>query len=416
MPRYTKKHRKRNGGSGKGNPGKSTTQGTQKRGRPFGSKASTKEAPKSLPEHPGSGPKTKGRPSKEEINKARAASRKAAELAKAEVAAAAIAANALTGLNFPVLPSKQAKANAAAARKAKAEAEAKANAAANAAASRSLNPMATSWPPPTPKEIAFNRLNELYTQAAALNITKLISGQYYKFNKETDVIGLDCEMIATPDSPMTLASVSITRYNGTSDTFYVYYPDSEEVNYKVKYSGITKEILESKGLPFEAVHNYIKLELFGKRIVGHGLENDFNALKVNVPNSNIWDTTHIPYFMSTKKEIARNNDGNLILNKNGKKTYVEELNKSGNPLKNEYGNPIYRDQLNRDGNLIYMPRKLKNLAKLKLGSNIQESAAGHSAEEDALASLKLYKWAEEKKPDTIPDLNNTQLVAIESTA
>lgn len=242
----------------------------------------------------------------------------------------------------------------------------------------------------TPKQQALIRLNNLKEIADRLNIYKK-SQHIYHFNPYLDVIGLDCEMIETKTDPMALASVSIIRYNGASDVFYVYYPDEDVKKYKFEYSGITKEKLESEGLPFEIVQNYIKSELFGKRIVGHGLDNDFRALKIKVDDSNIWDTTRILDFMSYKKrEIGKN--------KNGK--------------------AIYENILNARGNKIPMPRKLQNLAKEKLGRYIQlkTNAAGapkgHNAVEDALASLDLYKWAEVNKPDTIPKLNTTKLEII----
>lgn len=242
----------------------------------------------------------------------------------------------------------------------------------------------------TPKQQALIKLNNLKTTADRLNIYKATQRNYI-FNPYLDVIGLDCEMIETKTDPMALASVSIIRYNGASDVFYIYYPHEDVKKYKFEFSGITKEKLESEGLPFEVVQNYIKSELFGKRIVGHGLDNDFKALKINVSDSNIWDTTRILHFMSYKRrEIGKNNNGKTI----------------------------YENILNARGNKIPLPRRLQHLAKEMLHRNIQlkvnaaGAPKGHNAVEDALASLDLYKWAEANKPDTVPALNNTKLEII----
>jgi DNA polymerase III epsilon subunit-like protein len=230
--------------------------------------------------------------------------------------------------------------------------------------------------------------------ASVLMTVKMISKEGYVFNSMMDVIGLDCEMISTHDDPMALASVSIIKYDGTSSVYYVHYPKSAIKSYKFEFSGITEKDIEEKGLPFELVQNYIKKELYGKRIVGHGLDNDFNALKIKVPDSNIWDTTRIPHFMSNKrKEVG----------------------------KNKNNNPIFENILNRNGNKIPMPRRLQHLAKEFLRRNIQQKTTaagapkGHNAIEDAVASLDLYKWAEKHKAEIVPNLNKTQFIEIEST-
>jgi DNA polymerase III epsilon subunit-like protein len=240
----------------------------------------------------------------------------------------------------------------------------------------------------TPKQQELQKINNAdYGASVLMNIKKFRKGSYL-FNPMFDVIGLDCEMISTHDDPMALASVSIIRYNGISSVYYVHYPKSAIKSYKFEFSGITEKDIEEKGLPFELVQNYIKKELYGKRIVGHGLDNDFNALKIKVPDTNIWDTTRIPHFMSNKrKEVG----------------------------KNKNNNPIFENVLNRDGNKIPMPRRLQHLAKQYLLRNIQQKTnaagapKGHNAIEDAVASLDLYKWAEEKKADIVPNLNETQL-------
>ncbi len=246
----------------------------------------------------------------------------------------------------------------------------------------------------TPKQQEIQKIIAANYGASLVMDIKKANRAGYIFNPQFDVIGLDCEMISTHDDPMALASVSIIRYDGTSSVYYVHYPKSAIKSYKFEYSGITEKDIEEKGLPFDIVQNYIKKELFGKRIVGHGLDNDFNALKIKVPDSNIWDTTRILHFMSNKKrEIG----------------------------KNKNNNPIFENILDRDGNKIPMPRKLQHLAKQFLGRNIQQKTnaagapKGHNAIEDAVASLDLYKWAEKNKAEIVPELNKTQLVDIEST-
>jgi DNA polymerase III epsilon subunit-like protein len=246
----------------------------------------------------------------------------------------------------------------------------------------------------TPKQQELYKITFADNNAEFLMNIKKNNRATYLFNQMSDVIGLDCEMISTHDDPMALASVSIIKYDGTSSVYYVHYPKSAIKSYKFEFSGITEKDIEEKGLPFELVQNYIKKELYGKRIVGHGLDNDFKALKISVPDSNIWDTTRIRHFMSNKrKEVG----------------------------KNKNNNPIFENILNRDGNKIPMPRRLQHLAKEFLGINIQKKTnasgkpKGHNAIEDAAASLELYKWAEKHKAEIVPNLNETQFVEIEST-
>lgn len=147
-----------------------------------------------------------------------------------------------------------------------------------------------------------------------------------------------------------LAQVVVCDYAGrVIFCSYVKPPPSEGpvIDWRTAVSGIEpKHLLDSKfgAISFEEAQKKVAELVRGKTLVGHGLSNDLQALRLGHPWRAIRDSSHYRPF-------------------------------------------CYRSK--KDGKL--RPRKLKHLAAEHLGIVIQEGEGGHDPAEDARAALALYR-------------------------
>ncbi len=116
-------------------------------------------------------------------------------------------------------------------------------------------------------------------------------------------------------------------------------PSGPVTDYLTHITGITEEKLKD-AKSFTNVRNRVLDMLEGKEIVGHALENDFMALRINQNNYPSYDSAHSPRLM-------------------------------------------------KEGPYGPQSDSLKNLVRTYLGYDIQQGE--HSALEDAKASMNLYK-------------------------
>jgi RNA exonuclease 4 len=166
-------------------------------------------------------------------------------------------------------------------------------------------------------------------------------------------VGLDCEMVGIGPGgyQSRLARVSLVNWDG--EVIYDAHVKVVETltDYRTFVSGITPEDLASdSAVTFDEAQSRVSELLEGKILVGHGLKSDFRALALVHPWHDVRDTAKYEPFM----KIA------------GPEDY----------------NPNYA---------THLPKKLKVLAKDKLGMLIQEDGKPHSPVEDAVAALELYK-------------------------
>ncbi|XP_029431290.1 apoptosis-enhancing nuclease isoform X2 [Rhinatrema bivittatum] len=167
------------------------------------------------------------------------------------------------------------------------------------------------------------------------------------WQKPGKCVAMDCEMVGTgPGGKISeLARCSVVSYNG--DVIYDKYikPVMPIVDYRTRWSGITKQHMKD-AVPFHIAQKEILKILKGKLVVGHALHHDFHVLKYSHPRAQTRDTSKMP-----------------LLNQ-----------KAGLPLKTT--------------------ASLKTLAWKLLHKRIQGGKAGHSSVEDALTALELYKLVE----------------------
>ncbi|KAM4830683.1 apoptosis-enhancing nuclease isoform X2 [Urocitellus parryii] len=186
-------------------------------------------------------------------------------------------------------------------------------------------------------------------------------------------VAIDCEMVGTgPRGRVSeLARCSVVSYHG--DVLYDKYirPEMPIVDYRTRWSGITRQHMR-KAIPFQVAQKEILKLLKGKVVVGHALHNDFQALKYVHPRSQTRDTTYVP---------------NLLI----------------------------QPDLHTRARV-----SLKDLALQLLHKKIQVGQHGHSSVEDATTAMELYRlveaqweqqaassfWAhpEDREPDSSTDM------------
>ncbi|XP_075753171.1 apoptosis-enhancing nuclease isoform X2 [Pelodiscus sinensis] len=160
-------------------------------------------------------------------------------------------------------------------------------------------------------------------------------------------VAIDCEMVGTgPGGKVSeLARCTVVNYDG--DVIYDKYvrPELPIVDYRTRWSGITKQHMQN-AIPFRTAQREVLKILKDKIVVGHAIHNDFRVLKYFHPTSRTRDTSRIP-----------------LLNR-----------KAGFPVK--------------------VSVSLKSLARQLLHKHIQVGQKGHSSVEDARTSMELYRLVE----------------------
>jgi len=185
-----------------------------------------------------------------------------------------------------------------------------------------------------------------------------IDPRFY-LDPQFEVVALDCEMVGVgPDGKTSsAASVTLIDWNGNILIQSYIRQTVPVTDYRTFVSGITKEDLEDNGnnkkdlMSLEECRAIIMSCLYNRILVGHGVYNDLNVLGIaSHPWWLIRDTAQFELFMWSRAQ--------------GKK---------------------------KNKTVMFFPRKLKHLAKEQLKRDIQIDGQPHSAFEDALAALDLYR-------------------------
>ncbi len=167
-------------------------------------------------------------------------------------------------------------------------------------------------------------------------------------------VALDAEMVGIGPcgSYSRLARIALIDWDGNILYDTMVRVEEKVTDYRTFVSGITEEdITSERAVSFDIARETVRRLVRDKIIVGHGLKNDFKALGLSHPWHDVRDTAKYEPFMKVPDPFADHNPNNAAL----------------------------------------LPKKLRVLAKDKLGMDIQVEGCPHSPVEDALAALELYK-------------------------
>ncbi|NXT57466.1 REXO5 exonuclease, partial [Pluvianellus socialis] len=175
------------------------------------------------------------------------------------------------------------------------------------------------------------------------------------------LFGLDCEMCLTAKGNE-VTRVSLVDAQGRCLLNELVKPETEVVNYRTRFSGITKEMLLPVKTRLSDIQTRLKKMLPRDAVlVGHSLNGDLQALEMIHPS--VIDTS-------------------LLFARNGGRRF-----------------------------------KLKFLAKAVLGKEIQsEEKLGHDPAEDARAALELAQFFIEQGPTKVAELNLEMILKTEQLA
>jgi len=141
------------------------------------------------------------------------------------------------------------------------------------------------------------KIEEPQSQSPSMMIENIFNPQKQHYEKDTNVLSLDCEMVGVDGYYEGLARISIINYNGhvLYDTFVK--PSGKVTDFRTWVSGVTPRDLRD-AVPYEYCRlNVIKM-LKDKIIVGHTLKHDFKVLNYEHPQHLVRDLTHFKKFQS----------------------------------------------------------------------------------------------------------------------
>ena len=184
-------------------------------------------------------------------------------------------------------------------------------------------------------------------------------------------MSIDCEMVGVGEGGYrsALARVVMINWSGAVVMDAYVRPSEPVTDYRTFVSGIHPQDLEQDGvMDLETCRAKVWDLLKGKILVGHGLENDLEALGITHHWFLTRDTSKWEPFMKMRPFHPQ-----------------------------PAAHHLYHHQtISEPSQQVLCPRKLKELCQEKLNRKIQVFGQAHDPLEDAMAALDLYKLVRNK--------------------
>jgi RNA exonuclease 4 len=211
--------------------------------------------------------------------------------------------------------------------------------------------------PPSPRTQQQRQLRrQRKQQQPSKNKKKQQHQQHDEMSAEVQAqyVALDCEMVGVESEDggheaSSVARVTIVGWDGTILFDEFVKQDQKVVDYRTFVSGVTETDLQDASMTLQDIRRCVMNVISDKVLVGHALKNDLRALGITHPWYATRDTAKYEPFMQ-----VRFDDG------------------------------------------ILWPRKLRDLVHEQLDRDIQIPGRPHSAYEDAVAAMDLYRLVRTK--------------------
>jgi RNA exonuclease 4 len=176
------------------------------------------------------------------------------------------------------------------------------------------------------------------------------NGRMCDDSNKAQFLAMDCEMVGVGEHGRRSALARVTIVNWDHEIVYDKFirPDEVVTDYRTFVSGITASDLDANehgSISLDQCRIEVMSLLHNRILVGHALKNDLHALQIRHPWHSTRDTAKYEPFM----KVRFSSDG------------------------------------------ILWPRKLRDLLQERLHKTIQRPGEPHSAYEDAVAAMLLYK-------------------------
>lgn len=195
-------------------------------------------------------------------------------------------------------------------------------------------------------------------------------------------------------SRSTLARVCIVDWDGAViiDTFV---KATEPVtDFRTFVSGVREsDLLSEDAMDAEECRALVKSILQDKILIGHALENDLDALRISHPCERTRDTAkYAPYMVFSLSSVSPSK-GRSRTCRSCPSSSESDCSSSVSCTLSSSSSSSTFEPVTPLAKMSFRPRKLKQLARERLGLNIQIEGKEHSPVEDARCALGLYKLA-----------------------
>ncbi|KAF2072195.1 hypothetical protein CYY_006492 [Polysphondylium violaceum] len=119
----------------------------------------------------------------------------------------------------------------------------------------------------------------------------------------TKYLAIDCKVLEVEGNKSSIGKICIANQFGNIIYEKVVIPLENVIDYRTKYTGLTRDIINRKGVKFFEVQKEVEKILRDKIIIGHDLNEDLKVLKLTYKKKQLRDALHFPQFFNpTTKE------------------------------------------------------------------------------------------------------------------